>query len=102
VPEPAVGEHQLVGEVLRVDRFGNLVTNVDRHAFERFAGGGGIEIVAGSQAVGTIVATYADAEMGALCALFGSSDQLEVSINGGSAAERLGLARGGRITVSRK
>ena len=26
------------GEVLRVDRFGNLVTNIDRRTFERFAG----------------------------------------------------------------
>jgi S-adenosylmethionine hydrolase len=101
VPEPAVSEGQILGEVLRVDRFGNLVTNVDRRTFERFAGAGRIEIVAGTQAVGAVVATYADAEAGAVCALFGSSDQLEVAVNGGSAAERLELGRGARVTISR-
>jgi hypothetical protein len=101
VPEPTVGHARIDGEVLRVDRFGNLVTNVDRRTFERFAGGGSIEIVAGSEAVGKVVATYADAAPNALCALFGSSEHLEVAVNGASAAERLALARGARITISR-
>jgi S-adenosylmethionine hydrolase len=101
VPEPAVADDQIVGEVLRVDRFGNLVTNVDRRTFERFAGGGGIAIVTGEQAVGKVVAAYADAGPGAVCALFGSSEHLEVAVNGGSAAERLSLGRGARITISR-
>jgi hypothetical protein len=101
VPDPAVNGAQLLGEVLRVDRFGNLVTNVDRPTFERFAGGGGVEIVAGTHAVDAVVATYAEAPAGALCALFGSSDHLELAVNGGSAAERLALGRGGRVTLSR-
>ena len=101
VPEPALCDDQMVGEVLRVDRFGNLVTNVDRRAFERFSRGGDIKIVAGTQAVGHVVATYADAEPGAVCALFGSSEHLEVAVNGASAAERLNLAPGARIRISR-
>jgi len=102
VPEPAVGERDIVAEVLRVDRFGNLVTNIDRRTFERFAEGGGIEIVAGKEAVAKVVATYADAPSGSVCALFGSAEQLEIAVNGGSAAERLGVARGARITISRR
>jgi len=101
VPEPALAEDRIVGEVLRIDRFGNLVTNVERRIFERFAGGGRIDIVAGTETVGKVVATYADAEPGAICALFGSSEHLEVAVNGGSAARRLDLARGARITISR-
>ena len=101
VPEPAVSDGQILGEVLRVDRFGNLVTNVDRRTFERFAGAGRIEIVAGTHAVDAVVGTYADAAAGAVCALFGSSDHLEVAVTGGSAAERLELGRGARITISR-
>jgi S-adenosylmethionine hydrolase len=101
VPAPVVGERQIVAEVLRVDRFGNLVTNVDRRMFERFTEGGGIEIVAGTESVGKVVATYADAAPGSVCALFGSAEQLEIAVNGGSAAERLGLARGAQITISR-
>src|SRR5918999_2718076 len=49
IPLPQIDGDLLAGEVLRVDRFGNLVTNIDRRTFERFAEGGGIEIVAGTQ-----------------------------------------------------
>jgi hypothetical protein len=101
VPEPTVADARILGEVLRVDRFGNLVTNVGRPAFERFAGAGRIEIVAGTQAVAAVVATYAEAQAGAVCALFGSSDHLEVAVNGGSAAERLSLGRGAPVIISR-
>jgi len=101
VPEPALGEDQIVGEVLRIDRFGNLVTNVERRVFERFAAAGGIEIVAGSHVVNKLVATYGEADPGSVCALFGSSEHLEVAVNGGSAAGRLDLARGARVTIAR-
>ncbi len=101
VPAPALSEDAIVGEVLRVDRFGNLVTNVDRQTFERFAAAGGVQIVAGAEVVGRVVATYADAATGAVCALFGSSEQLEVSVSGGNAAERLNLGRGAKVTISR-
>ena len=77
------------------------MTNVDRRAFERFAGGGGIEITVGSHPVEKLVATYAEAEPGSVCALFGSTEHLEVAVTGGSAAVRLGLARGARITIER-
>jgi hypothetical protein len=101
IPEAAVADDRIIAEVVRVDRFGNLITNVDRRTFERFAGQGPVEIIAGTEAVGKVIATYADAASGSLCALFGSSDHLEVSVSGGSAAERLALARGARITISR-
>ena len=100
VPEPIVSKDRVVGEVLRVDRFGNLVTNVDRRTFERLAGGG-IEVAAGAHAVSSVVATYGEAAEGSVCALFGSTEHLEIAVNGGSAAERLGLARGAPVTISR-
>jgi S-adenosylmethionine hydrolase len=101
IPEPAVSEREVAGEVLRVDRFGNLVTNIDRRTFDRFAGGGAIEIDAGGHVVGKVVATYAEAEPGSLCALFGSTESLEIAVNGGSAAERLGLGRAARVAMTR-
>jgi hypothetical protein len=101
VPEPVVSDAQIVGEVLRVDRFGNLVTNIDRRTFERFAEGGHIEVTAGPQTVGKIVATYAEAEPDSVCAVFGSTEHLEIAVNGGSAAERLQLGRGARVVIER-
>ena len=48
-----------------------------------------------------IVATYADAPAGELCALFGSTDHLEIAINAGDAAPalRLGAGRGGAVRL---
>jgi S-adenosylmethionine hydrolase len=87
--------------VLRVDRFGNVITNIDRRTFEKLAGGG-LDISVGGHGVARVVSTYADAPPGEVCALFGSTDRLEIAANGASAAERLQVARGARVTVSRR
>jgi len=102
VPEPRVTAGQLSGLVLRVDRFGNLVTNIDRQSFDAFAAGKAIEIEVTSRLIARVVDTYAGVESGSVCALFGSSDHLEIAIAGGSAADRLGLARGAPVLVRLK
>ena len=102
VPEPHVIGRQLSGSVLRVDRFGNLVTNIDRHSFDSFAAVGAIEIEVAGHLIAGVVDTYAEAEGGSACALFGSSDHMEIAIAGGSAAERLGLRRGAPVLVRLK
>ena len=104
VPAVDAGGATLSGMVLHVDRFGNLVTNIDRRTFETFAKQGPIRIVVGApdgHAVDRLVSTYAEIGPGEVCALFGSSDHLEVAVNGGSAAEQLALGRGARVTISR-
>jgi S-adenosylmethionine hydrolase len=101
IPTPHVTEHAVAGLVLRVDRFGNLVTNIEDATVDRFAGGRAVRVSAGSQAVGTPIGTYAEARDGAVCALFGSSGHLEIAVNGGNAAERLGLSRGAPVVVTR-
>lgn len=102
VPRPCADADRLAGVVLRIDRFGNLVSNLDRCSFEQFAQGKAVEILVAGYPVQRVVATYAEAEDGSLCALFGSSDHLEVAFTGGSAAERLGLARGAAVIVRPK
>ncbi|MEO7156908.1 MAG: SAM-dependent chlorinase/fluorinase [Vicinamibacterales bacterium] len=99
LPRPVVSGMELTGEVVRVDRFGNLITNLDRKAFEQFTNGAGIAVVAGDRDVARIVATYADAPRGELCALFGSTDHLEIAINAGDAAGSLQLGRGAAVRV---
>jgi S-adenosyl-L-methionine hydrolase (adenosine-forming) len=99
LPRPSVSGTELSGEVVRVDRFGNLITNIDRRSFEHFAVGGAIAVEVGGREVPRVVATYADAPAGELCALFGSTDHLEVAINAGDAARALGLGRGAAAKV---
>ena len=102
VPECRVSGRQLSGVVLRIDRFGNLVTNVDRRSFDVFAAGHPIEIEIAGHLIARVVETYAEGESGSPCALFGSSDHLEIAIAGGNAAERLGLERGAPVLVRLK
>lgn len=101
IPEPRVAADAIAGEVLVVDRFGNLVSNIDRRTFEAFARGGPIRIVAGDQAVARLVSTYTEIAPGEVCALFGSSDHLEIAVFAANAEERLGLQRGSRIEIHR-
>ena len=101
IPMAASEDGRIAGEVLRVDRFGNLVTNIDRRAFERLAQTGMIQIAAGAHDIGRLVETYADIRGDEVCALFGSTDHLEFAANSTSAAEQLGLDRGAAVTVSR-
>ncbi len=96
----AIGEG-LAGEVVRVDRFGNLITNIERRAFEKLAGAA-LEIHVGSFQVSQVVSTYADLAPGEIGALFGSTDHLEITASGASAAERLVLGRGAPVQVVRR
>lgn len=101
IPQPDVQADRIDGEVLRVDRFGNLITNIDRKTFEKLTGVP-IDVHIGARQVSKVVSTYADAEPGELCALFGSTDHLEIAANGASAAGELALGRGARVRVARR
>jgi S-adenosylmethionine hydrolase len=103
IPDPVVTEHAVRGEVLRVDRFGNLITNIDRRSVERLGrpGEATVEILAGDHRVGRLVTTYAEITPGEVCSLFGSTEHLEVAANASSAAETLGLGRGATVSVTR-
>jgi S-adenosylmethionine hydrolase len=102
IPVPHAGEGAIVGQVLRVDRFGNLVTNIDRRSVEKLASGGTIQIEAGPHRIARIVSTYADAAAGEVCALFGSTDHLEIAANGSNAAAALQVERGAPVHVTRR
>lgn len=99
VPRPRETAGGLEGEVIRVDRFGNLITNIDRRTFEKLAGADRLTIRIGALQVAKVVSTYADASPGELCALFGSTDHLEIAANGANAAIVIGAGRGTTVQV---
>ncbi|MCG3181582.1 MAG: Adenosyl-chloride synthase [Phycisphaerae bacterium] len=90
----------LRGQVIYVDRFGNCVTNIGpdrlRDAIVRAPG---LTIYAGGHCVGALKKTYADVEPNQPLALLGSCERLEIAVNLGSAAERLGLSPGSEIIL---
>ena len=94
IPGPERRGNALVGRVLFPDRFGNLLTNLHREDVESFLAGRRARIAIEDRPATGLVDTYAQAPLGALCALFGSSGHLEIAVNGGSAKEALGLRTG--------
>ena len=81
----------LAGEVITVDRFGNLVTNL-------VGVRAGTVSVAG-RVVGDLARTYADGQAGQLVALVGSTGLVEIAVRDGSAARVLGVGRGAPVLL---
>ncbi|MBM62020.1 MAG: hypothetical protein CL484_03615 [Acidobacteria bacterium] len=102
MPKPEVSGSRLEGAVSKIDCFGNVVTNIDRVMFERFAESGAVEMLIGGQAVKRLVNTYTDIGKSEICALFGSTDHLEIAANGASAGDRLCVRRGTVVKVVRR
>ena len=103
IPVPARTAGTLSGQVLRIDHFGNVVSNIDRKTFESYAQGssGGIQIEVGTHAIGRLVETYGDIGDDEVCAIFGSTEHLEFAASSQSAVDRLQVERGASVTVSR-
>jgi S-adenosyl-L-methionine hydrolase (adenosine-forming) len=102
VPDASVDDRAIAGEVLRVDRFGNLISNIEHRTFDQFARDMAITVTVDGREVTRVVAAYAEASPGELCALFGSSDHLEIAVNAGSATDLLGIGRGAAVVVRRE
>ncbi|MEZ4771364.1 MAG: SAM-dependent chlorinase/fluorinase [Caldilineales bacterium] len=80
----------LRGQIVHVDRFGNLISNIPG---SWLAGEGWTVRVAGLELDG-VQSTYAAVDFGQLVALIASGDTLEIAVRDGSAAQRLQVAAG--------
>ena len=100
MPTPVVTAEGIDGVVLRADRFGNLITNIRRDDLSVV--GLGASVTVADATIDALSVTYADAPHGALCALVGSTERLEIAVNGGSAAVSLGVSRGAAVQVRRR
>ena len=81
----------LTGQVIRVDNFGSLITNIQRGDLEGFLGPDRPVIRIGDLIIEGLHKTYAGARKDQTLALIGSSDHLEIAVNLGRASARLGL-----------
>lgn len=100
LPRANVVNGDLHGTVVRIDRFGNVVTNLDRKTCEKFAGSA-MQVSVADRLIGRMVSTYSDIAVGELGALFGSTDHLEFAAQAASAAEVLGVQVGDPVVVKR-
>lgn len=79
--------------VLHIDHFGNVITGLRAHEVQ--------SLTVNGIPIQHRAATYSDAPAGELILIEGSSGYIEIALNQGSAAERLGIRVGSTLDVTR-
>lgn len=92
LPAPRHDGPVVVGEVIYVDRFGTLVSNIPGAAVEL-----GVRIRVAGTDVGAPARTFGDVGPGQLVAFVGSGGTVEIAVRGGSAARLLGVGVGAEV-----
>ena len=85
------------GEVIHIDAFGNLVTNLPASLLPRLQAAGRLRV--GPHEITTIVRTYGEAAPGTAVALVGSQGFIEAAIVEGRADERLSARFGTPVAI---
>lgn len=83
-----------LGQVLHVDRFGNLISNIQYPP-----GSAPATVRVGKERIARVIRTYSDVMPGELVAYVGSSGHLEIAVRNGSAAARLRVGVGDPVRV---
>ena len=88
-----IGADELLGHVMHIDRFGNLVSDIRSSDLPP----GPVEICVGAARIDGISRTYSESR--GLAALIGSSGYLEISLRNGSAAGQIDVLVGDEVSV---
>ncbi len=90
----------ITGEVIHIDRFGNLITNITGKIIKRIqVKSQKLSIFAGNKRIDKICTSYTDVQEKEELAIIGSSGLLEISVNRGSAQNILQLEKGDKLIV---
>jgi S-adenosylmethionine hydrolase len=93
------GKRVWTGKVLKVDRFGNLITKLHIDEFPEIRTRH-FELNAGLQQISRLASTFSEVPPGEFFVVVGSSGYLEVVANQGSAAKMLGCATGSPVELT--
>ena len=99
IPTPQVSGNTIIGQIVKIDRFGNAITNISESVLARI--GSTYEIRVGSTRLMRINRAYTESGIGKPLAIIGSFGLLEIAINGGSAEVSLGLKWGDVVEIQR-
>ncbi len=91
---------RIEGEVIEIDSFGNLITNISRDMLAGVPTGESCRITCDEHETFGLFTTYSDQPPMTLIALVGSDERLELAIVDDSAALMLGVRKGAKVTVS--
>jgi len=95
---------ELVGKIISIDRFGNLITNIDSDSLARLRQNGAenrLQIRFNSHVIFDLADTYTRAEPGLPLALIGSRNYLEIAVNCGSAKQHFKAQKGDAVRVKK-
>lgn len=96
IPSPIWQDGVLSGEVMHIDHFGNIGTNIRR---SDLANRGPVSISLAGVEIKGVMRTFGERDLGELIALYGSTGYLIASVVNGNAAARLGVKVGDPVTV---
>ena len=100
MPKAKSSGQAVKGVILRVDAFGNLMTNLMAEAIPIGAlEGGAIKLAVNGKQVLKFARTFASGNPGEPIAVLGSAGYVEIAVNRGSAARTLGVNRGAEVTL---
>ncbi len=100
LPEAHISENTLTGQIIKIDRFGNLITNISQNAFTEFTKTSShYTIQAGDVRMERLNTAYSESHTGEPLAIIGSFGLLEIAINSESAQERFQLKRGDAVVI---
>ena len=102
IPDPVVEGEILVGEVIWVDHFGNLITNITQEALGAFAPDELIEIEIKGETVRGLKTSYEEGQAGEIIVLWGSAGYLEISLKERNLHRELGWGRGEKVRIRRR
>lgn len=94
VSEPLITDQSVIGEITYIDRFGNLITNIDAASVKQDS-----PVFINGKSVGTIATTYGSVKVGQITALIGSHGYVEIGVNGGRGDLALGVGLGAQVLV---
>ena len=102
LPKPKAADGVAKGIVMRVDAFGNLITNFRIEDLPESAlTNGEVKFQVGNQAVSRMVPTFASGEAGEPVAYLGSTGYVEIAVNKGNASRTLSIGRGAAVVLTK-
>ncbi|XOV93913.1 MAG: S-adenosyl-l-methionine hydroxide adenosyltransferase family protein [Bacteroidota bacterium] len=89
-----VTKREIAGNVIRVDHYGNLITNINKTEFDtivKLNGNSKFQIQFGRERTNKVNLSYHEVESGECYVIFNSRGYIQIGINKGNASELLGL-----------
>lgn len=99
LPQVRANKEMMQGQVIHVDDFGNLITNLEKQEFDLLSEKGNFIIKVGRNKLNKVNVNYAETTEGELFAIFNSMGLLEIGIYEGRAAALLGMEYGSNVMI---